>query len=250
MKSLPLLTSVFVASAPSADMSAAIAVQTTAEVVAQVPDILPAAQSRFTIAVNAGQEISIKSLLDEYEHDTGMHLVINSELVEELSRKTTGYTQTLDIAAVEVHSTVEQSLLQAGYRLTLLHAREPVLLGVVPATGPRSKADAVCVPFSELASVANHPALMVSTVVHLEHAAAIELATELRSRWKEQDFQNVLPFRSAHAILLIGTGSDVAARAAATRELDETVGRERAERAQDSTTNSSTSSESTKGVKK
>lgn len=184
-------------------------------------DPIPPAKSGITLVVERGAEPVLEHVLTEYERATGVHLVVSRDVSAQLASTSCGLSQTLDIPAGRVHSTIGRLLVQHGFLLTLLQAEEPVLLGVENAQDPTVRARAWSVPAEEIAAMSEHPALLVSTLVTMRHTNARDLSKSVHQLSMEPNVQQMVPLGRSNSLMLIGRGADVATLAGTLVELDE-----------------------------
>ena len=195
-------------------------------------DPIPPAKSGITLVVERGSEPVLDHVLAEYERATGLHLVVSRDVAAQLAKTPCGLSQTLDIPAGRVHSTIGRLLVPHGYLLTLLQAEQPVLLGVENAQDPTVRARAWSVPVEAIAAMSEHPALLVSTLVTLRHTSARDLSKSARELSMEPNVQQMVPMGRSNSLMLIGRGADVATLAGTLLELDELERQERVEEEQ------------------
>jgi hypothetical protein len=187
---------------------------------AETPDILPAAKSGFMIEVKGDSGPTLLDIVNDYQRATSINLVISKDVLGLLAKSETGLRQSLVVPPERVHTLVETFLAQGGFCTTLLHASDPLLLGVKTMKGTSLSGNAVFVDADKLGSVEKHPALLCWTVLDLDALDVNELTNRLQAQWQENDFMMVIPFGTVHRLMLLGKGADVALRARVLQEMN------------------------------
>lgn len=177
-------------------------------------DILPPAQAGIRLEVQGDAAISMLDVLREYERVTGVHLLISREFVDGLAKQDPGLQRSLTMPREQVHTLVESLLTYGGYRTILLHAQEPVVVGLRRFQNPQPLiTDAVFVDVSELDRVARHPALLCWTSFALEALDAGEILKTLGPLWTDSNIRLMCGISGTSQIVLIGSGAEVSDRA-------------------------------------
>jgi hypothetical protein len=210
--------------------SAARPSSTSTAPIAASSDPFPVPKAGLTLAGDRGRELTLDSVLNQMQSVTGLHVVVTPEVSAQLSKTPSGLSQPLEIPASRVYSTVESILAQNGFVLILLQAEPPILVGVQSVMEQTPKR-AWVVQQQDLDVVADHPALMVSTIVMLANVDARQLSNSMRQIIQDPRSQQIVPVGDGNGVLLTGRGSEVAALAKQFLAFDEGEGRARAERA-------------------
>lgn len=134
----------------------------------------PAPNSGLTIRA---EDQSVAQLLDEYAVVTGEH-VLWSQDIEALLQSQMNLVQgeDLQVAPEEVRSVVQSVLAAHRYVMKTVRREEPRLSVVVSLDSPARaslRQDALFVPQAEVRPFAADPAILISTVVSLEHVDTI-----------------------------------------------------------------------------
>jgi hypothetical protein len=124
------------------------------------------------------------------------------------------------VPASEVYLFVETLLFEHGYVLSKLKGGAVPLVGVHGREGGPTSPRWTRVPAESLAGYADHPALLVSTVIDVAPVNAHQLTNSLRPLLPDAQRELVLPLSDTD-LLLAGTGRKVAQIAALLAEVRE-----------------------------
>jgi hypothetical protein len=228
MKLMSLLTSLLVAGC--AVTPGARPDSTNKAPMAACSDPFPVPRSGLTLAGDRGPQLTLDAVLNQMQTVTDLHVVVTPEISALLSKIPSGLSQPLEIPASHVYSSVENLLAQNGFVLVLLQSEQPILVGV-QSVMEQSPKRAWVVQQNDLDVVADHPALIVSTIVMLSNVDARQLANSMRQIIQDPRSQQIVPVGDGNGVLLTGRGTEVAALAKQFLAFDESEGRTRAERA-------------------
>lgn len=192
-------------------------------------DPFPVPKSGFALAASKDGLLTLEEVLSEFQRVTGVHVVATSEVAATLSKVPAGLTLPLEIPAARVYSTVETLLSQNDYYLTLLQSEPPVMVGIQSSLVKQMPTRLWFTASADIDSVANHPALIVSTTVTLQNINVRDLSNSLRQMFQNPILQQMIPMGSSNTILLSGRGGEMAALVRILRALDEDEGRAQAE---------------------
>jgi hypothetical protein len=184
-------------------------------------DPIPAAKSGITLTVDRGAAPALERVMAEYERATGLHLVTSPDVAVMLAKTPCGLSQTLEIPAERVHSTVERLLVQQGFLFTLLQDEQPILLGIERIENPMVRTRAFSVPATNIDGVADHPALLVSTVVTLPSTNVRDLSNSARQLIVDSNLQQMVPMGNSNSLMLVGRGSEIATLVHTLAHIDE-----------------------------
>ena len=133
------------------------------------------------LALPGGDGPTLQHLVDELVDATGIRLVIDEETRAELSARPVGLSTATSVPAANVYPVVEGLLVDQGFVLRPLHGAEPPLLGLSHGGQPGQRSSALEVPAEQALELArSHPALLMTTQVHVVRVDARQLAPQLR----------------------------------------------------------------------
>ncbi len=194
-------------------------------------DPFPVPKSGLNLAGDKEQELTLESVLAQFQRVTGVHIVTTPDVESVLARTTAGVSVPLEVPANRVYPTVETLLVQNGFVLTLLTSEAPVMVGVEPADSGRILRRTWFATADDLAIIANHPALSVSTVVTLTNINVRELSNSMRQMFQDPRTQQIIPMGNSNSVMISGRGSDLAGLVRMLKAVDEDEGRAQAENA-------------------
>jgi len=188
------------------------AVQAPAE--PETHDIFAPPKSDLVIKIGQGSDAlpSMMALLDDYALLTDQTVIANNETRALMQAQNIGITQSLTVPREEVQSFVEQLLVEADFIMQPLRDRAPRAVGVYSLrtnarTTVRSKAHFVAP--SELEHFKNHPALLITTTVHLPNTDVRQLSNSLRTMITDANVQQMIPAGKSGAVVITGLGASV-----------------------------------------
>lgn len=186
---------------------------------------LPLPPAREGLVFEPGtSEVTLAFLLSALARSTGQELALHSEVRREFERKNVQLESASQVPPEEVYSFVEGLLAPEGVVIAPLTGGKRPVLGVW--AGPMGRGSAAFfpepVPLSpaQYDEAARHPALLVRTVVVLEHIDARQLQTQLRQLLVDPSGnQNVVP-AGERALILQGRAAFVVGLARQLQEVD------------------------------
>lgn len=199
---------------------------------AGVDELFPAPSRGLVIPADDTEgegEANLLDLLGEFGRATGHTLVVTDEVRGLLSRVRPGLLSQVSVPPERVYSFVEGLLSFHEFVLVPLHESEPRLLGVQSLSGGSArntiKQRCFYVPPDEIEAWADHPAVLVSTVVTFEHLDVRQLTTSLRPLMPDQSTQSMLNAGSSNSVVLQGFGAGIARLVHMLRIVDAEAGR-------------------------
>ncbi|MEM1448777.1 MAG: hypothetical protein AAF957_22640 [Planctomycetota bacterium] len=202
---LPALTSPTVAALALA--AVAPAPQKSAE------PILPPADEALVIEAGA---ITCLSLLQRYHSVTGENFTYSTEVRERLDRPLL-IEQRLEAPVGEVHTAVQELLVQEGFFLSVIRSEDIHILKVEAADEERAPSTrrpaATVLPIARIDTARQYPAMLFMTVVNVESGDVQRLGRALQILVRGRRPDEVLVVANTSSIVLIGTGERVAAMA-------------------------------------
>jgi len=175
--------------------------------------LFPPATRAIEVRVTASATDNLAYLVDELADATGVVFTATDQARNMLQQTATGLGADLTIAPSEAWSWIEGLLFHQGFLLSVTTSRPPHVLAVVPAMPvggmPRTRST-LYLPASELASLEEHPALLVMTVLDLPHTDVRQLGNSLRALTNDPSgAQNVIPVGNTNSVILSGSGQNV-----------------------------------------
>jgi hypothetical protein len=196
--------------------------------------LFPPAQRDLTLRFTE-RGLALHDVVAELGAATGVHFVLTDDTNELLKASPSGLQRELQVPAASAWVVVEGLLARKGLLFVPSIHREPCLVTVTSAQDPGRgfatdlKTHAVPVDAADLPSVAEHSAVLVTTVLDVEPMDARQLSTSLRQLMPDQTTMSILPLNEA-SLLVVGPAHTVAALArllagAAERERERTAER-------------------------
>jgi hypothetical protein len=192
-------------------------------------DPFPLPKSGLALEADKDGPLTLAEVLTEFQRVTGVHVVATSETAATLSKVQAGLSLPLEIPPARVYSTVETLLSQNDYFITLLQTEEPIMIGIQSSLSKQMATRLWFTSAADIDSVADHPALMVSTMVTLQNVNVRDLSNSLRQMFQNPIVQQVIPMGGSNTVLLSGRGGEVAGLVRLLRTLDDEEGRVQAE---------------------
>lgn len=159
---------------------------------------------------------SLLEVVAQFERSTGQHLVVSAETRTALEKTSAGISGKLDVPATEVYSVVEHLLVQGNFVLHVLRTKEPRMLAIENlSTNARTavRNNALWVEPEQLATFADHPAILITTRLDLESIDVRTLSNSMRTMLTDANTQQIVPLGNSNTLVLTGFGSNVAALA-------------------------------------
>lgn len=176
-------------------------------------DLYPAVSGDLVIEVSAGgQSPNMAEIVQRYADLTDQNPVLSSETQSLLSSDRAGVSESITVPAAQVQSFFEQLLIAHDYVMTVLRHETPRLVVIESLrTQARNtiRASAILVPSEHLAHFADHPATIITTVVHLPNTDVRQLSNSMRTLITDANTQQMLPAGNSNTIVLTGLGAQV-----------------------------------------
>lgn len=191
---------------------------------------LPLPPAREGLVFEPGtSEVTLEFLLSALARSTGQELALHSEVRREFERTKVKLESAYQVPPEEVYSFVEGLLAPEGVVIAPLTGGKRPVLGVWAPPGGRASSLFLQEPMplapAQYDEAARHPALLVRTVVVLEHIDARQLQTQLRQLLVDPTgIQNVVP-AGERALLVQGRAAFVVGLARQLQEVDAAAGR-------------------------
>jgi len=153
---------------------------------------------------------------------TGVGVCASSPALSRLADSPTGLLADASIEPEAAWSYFESLIAQAGFVMIEMRASSPRLLAIVDElAGDITVAQAFRpVPADELHLYADHPALLIETVVHLESVDVRQLSNSMRSMIGGSPALTMVPGGHSGSMVLQGTGARLAGMARFMHRLD------------------------------
>jgi hypothetical protein len=155
---------------------------------------------------------SLADVLRDFAHAAGQNFSIDAQTRQALEQDPAGLLRAEEVPAAALYTYVETLLFERGYVVRELRASEPRLFGIYSTRlrassglGPTRS-----VPAEEVELYRDHPALLVSTVLHLPWMDVRQLGNSLRALASEASPTMIVPLGNTSSILMRGTGREVA----------------------------------------
>jgi type II/III secretion system protein len=195
------------------------------EPLAQGPkDLFPTPTEDMVVAVGeGGASWTMMDMIEDYGRLTGQHMQVDGETRQFLENKLTGLTRSVVVPAAGVQGFFEGLLFENDFVLHIVRASEPRLLRISSLqTSQRNmvRSRAHFVPEGQLQLWADHPALLITTVVHLPNTDVRQLSNSMRTMITDSNTQQMLPAGNTNSMVLTGFGGTVASLAEMLRIVD------------------------------
>ena len=149
---------------------------------------------------------SLADLLADFAVLADQNISVKSNVLQMLEATEIELMSPVNVPAEELYSFVESLLVQHDFVLAELRREEPRLLAVHWIQDKSSNARRGCraVSVDELAAYANHPAMMIRTVVDVSPANANAVANGMRHLVNDQRSQGLWPTGSEASLTIDG----------------------------------------------
>lgn len=174
--------------------------------------IFPVPAQDLLISIGGDATPSLADVLKSFEEICAHNLHISAETRAHLKNVSTGLSRSVTIPAREVYSFVSTLLDDSGFLMMETRSAEPRLLSIYSLSSQernqvRSRARAV--PLDEVYRYERHPAMVIQTVLEIEHIDARQLTNAMRSIIVDPNTEQAVPIWE-NSILLVGRGPQVA----------------------------------------
>ena len=190
-------------------------------------DPFPAATEGIQFPTQEASHWSLMDLIEEYGRVTNQSFLISTETRPNLEQTDVPTSGPLTIAPDQVHSVVETILVDSGYVLHIARESEPRVLSIRHQYGNSRnglRANARFVPVGQIDGWRDHPAFIIHTIVHLEHADARSLSNSLRSMLTDANIQQVVWAGNMGSLVVTGFSPWVSDMVAMIQEIDQSEG--------------------------
>ena len=185
----------------------------------------PTPSAGMTIERRAGEApITVEELLLEFGELTGEHLIWTDDTGAVLKEVRVAFDRTFAIPAEELYSAVEAILIANRFVLTDLRREEPRMMAVHSLDSPARahlRAGATHIDTEDLPLYADHPAILIRTVVHLPRIDVRRLSNAMRGMVADPNTMQVIPVPESNGLILTGFGADLVELVLMLRELNE-----------------------------
>jgi len=162
-------------------------------------------------------------LLGDFSVLSGENLMMDADTVELLKIRTSGLVRDVSVGPEELYSVVEGLLVRNRCVLLDVRRESPRVMKVVSLeTQARSgvRGAARYVREAEVEAYAQHPALMITTTVHLENADVRTVGQSMRAVVVDSNVEMILAVSQSRQIVLTGTAGVVWDRVQMLRDID------------------------------
>ena len=178
------------------------------------PEPFAPATADMVIAVGEGGDSwTLLDVVQDYAQLTGQSVRVDESTRALLEATPTGLTRSVVVPKDEVQSFVENLLADSQTFLRILRVQSPRLLAVESALVKNRvalRARAFQVLSRDLPLWRDHPALLVTTAVHLPEVDVRQLANSLRTLVTDTNVQVMLPAGASSTLILTGRAPWVA----------------------------------------
>ena len=167
---------------------------------------------------------SILRLLEDFGTLTGQTFLYSQETANYLEADHVRLTHEVSASPERAQEIFEGILASSDFVLTVLSGEDPRILEVTSLqTGQRNtiRVGAIFVPVEELEEMAKHPALLLTTVIHLPNTDVRQLSNSMRTMITDANTQQMLPAGNTNSLVLTGFGTNVAQLVNLLRRVDE-----------------------------
>lgn len=166
------------------------------------------------LEINLGGDATptLADVLQRFEAISAHHLQISETTRAELRNITTGLSSTVKVPRAEVYSFVSALLHDSGFVMAETRSEAPRLMKVMSLNSQERglvRNYARAIEADEIDKYVRHPAMLVETVISVEHTDARQLSNSMRMMIVDNNTQVLVP-ASEHSLFLIGTGPEVA----------------------------------------
>lgn len=172
----------------------------------------------------AGGRANLADVVMQVSELTGVSIRASGPALGRLSEAPAGLLADVSIAPEAAWSFFESLIAQEGFLLVELRAGEPRLMAVVDTRAGNDHGGSLfyrAIPGAELDRYADHHALLIETVVHLEHVDVRQLANSMRALLTDNRRLNLIPAGLSGSMVLQGTGANVCEAVRLMRAIDE-----------------------------
>jgi type II secretory pathway component GspD/PulD (secretin) len=153
---------------------------------------------------------TLADVLRDFSRATGQNFSISPQTRQMLEATPVGLLNSVSVPPAQVFSFVEGLLIRNDFVATRLRGEAPALLGLYSMNERRNRAiggQAMRVASEDVASFAEHPALLIRTVLDVSPANAKDVASALRHLCSDQSLYSVTHSGAPSSVILQGPGS-------------------------------------------
>lgn len=175
--------------------------------------LLAPANAALEVPLDGEGELALADVLAGFQQVTDWTLLMSDETRRLVQQTTLHASGPLRAEPARVTAAVEAVLASGGFVWTLVRDEPPRLMSVRSLdTNARTstREDAIFVPAEEIARFADHPALLVETLVTLPHTDVRTLSNSMRGMVVDPNLLQIAPMGNSNELLLQGTGRSVA----------------------------------------
>jgi hypothetical protein len=160
-------------------------------------------------------------VMDRFAQLSGQHLSVSDGTRQRMGGHRIRLREDVTVPEDEVYSFIEAALIEADLYIAPVKGGEVPILGVY-WLNERSfqTAEPLHVEQGDVAAYAEHPALLISTMIQLPHTDTRTLQTQLRAKITNSTVQSMIS-TGRHNLMLTGAGSYVAGLVQSLFEIDE-----------------------------
>ncbi len=187
--------------------------------------LLPPARQAIEVRVGDAAQNHLEQLVLGLADATGVVFAMSEPARATLRATRTGLFTDLTIPQAEAWPWAEALLLHHGYVLSVQTSRPPYVIGIL-MVGRQSDSppNYLRVQAADIGLLAEHPALLVQTVIDIPHVDVRQLGNSLRALTADPSgAQNVTPIGNSNSAILTGTGRSVLDLVEMLREIEETA---------------------------
>jgi len=184
------------------------------------PRGLPPVQAPLYIQGSA-EGASMAEVMDRFAKLSGQHLSVNDFTRQRLEAHRIRLREDVTVPEDEVYSFIEAALIEAGLYIAPVKGGEVPILGIYSLQRESiGTAEPLHVEQGDVAAYAEHPALLISTMIQLPNSDTRTLQTQLRVKITDTQVQSMI-CAGRHNLILTGAGSFVAGLVESLLEIDE-----------------------------
>lgn len=173
-------------------------------------ELFPEAKRAISISAKEDDRPSLLALARQFAESTGIDLQMSQDTERQLAATSVVLGASTEIQSEDVYAFVEALFLRHRFVTAIATKGKPLALGLFSLNGPEAGAISgwSTVAAADLPSFAEHPSLLVQTVVDVRPLDCRALSTTFRQLLREASYQVMLPAGDTNAILR-GTVRDV-----------------------------------------
>ncbi len=161
----------------------------------------------------ASGNLMLSDVLREFRRVTGQNICMADETLQMLSATSVGLIGGVTVPEGEVYSFMESLLHRHRFVMAELRHSDPPLLALYHKGSRDGQGISRFIEVEEakLPNYADHPALLVQTVIDVSPLDARQVSTSMRTLLTDSNHQKLVAMGGASSLLLAGTGSEVSA---------------------------------------